>query len=229
MRIGCNQVIETEVLNSSGNYETQVTGCEKYIYLRDLEGRRTSEGVLFGDFGASWRLNRDRPVSDLIVGRLPKTLLLMGVALTISFLLGVPLGIISAVRQYSKLDYAVTILRLFRLRHAHVLLRAAADHALLDPAQGRADTVPAAGQLRGSTQLYIPWLGTTTAGSTLDRGLHLILPGSRALPGVCCRLEPLRACQYAGRTAPGLRAHGAAARQGSVRARSSPSMPCATP
>ena len=65
--VGCRSPIEKEVENEEGEYETAVTGCNEYVYLRDLAARRQSNGVLFGDFGASWRLNRDRPVSDLIV------------------------------------------------------------------------------------------------------------------------------------------------------------------
>ncbi len=38
---------------------------------KDLEDRSASSGVLFGDFGNSWRLNRDRPVTDLLLTRLP--------------------------------------------------------------------------------------------------------------------------------------------------------------
>ena len=178
LRIGCNQVIEKEVLNESGEYETQIVGCQKYIYLRDLEGRRTSEGVLFGDFGASWRLNRDRPVSDLIVGRLPKTLMLMGLALLISFVIGVPLGIISAVRQYSKLDYAVTSFAFFGsamptfffgliLIMLFSILPKSAGLPYLPPGSSEA--------VRNWT---IPWFGTITAGSALDRGLHMILPAA---------------------------------------------------
>ena len=178
LRIGCNQIIEKEVLNKSGEYETQVTGCQKYIFLRDLESRRTSKGVLFGDFGASWRLNRDRPVSDLIVGRLPKTLLLMGLALLISFVIGVPLGIISAVRQYSKLDYAVTSFAFFGsamptfffgliLIMLFSILAKNAGLPYLPPGSSEA--------VRNWT---VPWFGTVTAGSALDRGLHLILPAA---------------------------------------------------
>jgi peptide/nickel transport system permease protein len=178
LRIGCNQVIEKEVMNKSGEYETQVTGCQKYIYLRDLEARRISKGVLFGDFGASWRLNRDRPVSDLIVGRLPKTLLLMGLALLISFVIGVPLGIISAVRQYSKLDYAVTSFAFFGsamptfffgliLIMLFSILAKNAGLPYLPPGSSEA--------VRNWT---VPWFGTITAGSALDRGLHLIMPAA---------------------------------------------------
>ena len=34
---------------------------------QQLVGRRTSNGVFRFDFGRSWRLNRDRPVTDLFL------------------------------------------------------------------------------------------------------------------------------------------------------------------
>ena len=66
--------------------------------------------MLFGDFGNSWRLNRDRPVTDLLLSRLPKTVQLMGISSLLALLLGVPLGVYSAVKQYSRFDYIFTTL-----------------------------------------------------------------------------------------------------------------------
>lgn len=78
--------------------------------LKDIVDRRTSRGILFGDFGLSWRLLRDRPVSDLIASPIPKTLQLIGLETRSSLIIGIPLGIYSAVRQYSKFDYIFTTL-----------------------------------------------------------------------------------------------------------------------
>ena len=94
--IGCRKAIEALVRLSDGSEETREIGCSEYVYLKDLVNRRSSKGVIRGDFGLSWRLLRDRPVSDLIVSRLPKTLELMGLSILISFIFGVPLGIYSA-------------------------------------------------------------------------------------------------------------------------------------
>ena len=38
----------------NGNIETRTIGCSKKVYLQNLVGRRTSNGVFFGDFGRSW-------------------------------------------------------------------------------------------------------------------------------------------------------------------------------
>ncbi len=60
-----------------------------------------------GNFGFS--LINGQPVADQIVARLGPTSLLMGSALLIGTLVGIPLGILSAVRQYSVLDYIATV------------------------------------------------------------------------------------------------------------------------
>jgi ABC-type dipeptide/oligopeptide/nickel transport system permease component len=58
--------------------------------------------VLQGDLGRSYYLGRD--VTSLIAEALPRTLQLAAVALLFTVLIGVPLGIISAVRKDSWLD-----------------------------------------------------------------------------------------------------------------------------
>jgi peptide/nickel transport system permease protein len=59
-----------------------------------------------GDFGYSSRMNQ--PVFDVITDRLPNTMKLAGVSLVITLLIALPLGILSAVKQYSKTDYTLT-------------------------------------------------------------------------------------------------------------------------
>jgi len=61
-----------------------------------------------GDFGVS--IVTQEKVSRLIRSRLPYTLGLTTAGMIISLLLGVPAGVISALRQYSGLDYSVTFL-----------------------------------------------------------------------------------------------------------------------
>ena len=62
--------------------------------------------ALTGDFGYSF--SSVRPVRDMIGGRLPATLELMLTAFVFAALLALPLGIFSAVSQYSLLDYLGT-------------------------------------------------------------------------------------------------------------------------
>lgn len=63
--------------------------------------------MMKGDFGTSL-IRRGVPVSEMIMNRMPNTLLLMGASTLIAFLIAVPLGILSAVRPNTKLDYTVT-------------------------------------------------------------------------------------------------------------------------
>ena len=61
---------------------------------------------IHGDWGYSFRTGR--PILTEIVGRLGATLELDGLALLVSLLLAVPLGIISASRRGSRLDSSLT-------------------------------------------------------------------------------------------------------------------------
>src|SRR6266576_3510006 len=62
--------------------------------------------VLSGDFGISF--STGRPVGDMIVERLPATLELMSVSFVFAALVAIPLGVYSAVRQYSLFDFSAT-------------------------------------------------------------------------------------------------------------------------
>ncbi|QUL98683.1 MAG: ABC transporter permease [Candidatus Fermentithermobacillus carboniphilus] len=62
--------------------------------------------VLKGDFGRSFV--DGRPVMDHILERLPYTLYLNFIVMIIIYLVAIPVGVISALRQYSKFDHAVT-------------------------------------------------------------------------------------------------------------------------
>ncbi|MFH5187388.1 ABC transporter permease [Paenibacillus sp. TAB 01] len=62
--------------------------------------------LLHGDLGFS--LSNFTPVQHLISERLGPTFLLMGVSLLVGLLIAIPLGILSATKQYGKLDYLTT-------------------------------------------------------------------------------------------------------------------------
>jgi peptide/nickel transport system permease protein len=64
--------------------------------------------LLHGDFGTSYTFG-NKPVIDLIGDRLWNTVVLQGISLLLGILIAVPIGIISATRQYSRTDNAVTI------------------------------------------------------------------------------------------------------------------------
>ena len=64
--------------------------------------------VLQGDLGMA--VTTKRPVAVEILDRLPNTLTLMAVAWVVTLWIAIPVGILSAIRQYSKFDHAVTTL-----------------------------------------------------------------------------------------------------------------------
>lgn len=76
--------------------------------------------ILAGDFGESmeWR----RPVSEVIGDRLWMTVLISFFALILTWGIALPIGIISAVRQYSIADYAFTFLSFIGLAIPNFLL-----------------------------------------------------------------------------------------------------------
>ncbi|MCA1031060.1 ABC transporter permease [Bacillus timonensis] len=61
-----------------------------------------------GDFGTSL-VRKGTPVSELVMNRLPNTILLMVVSTLLAVLISIPFGVLSATKPYSKTDYSVTI------------------------------------------------------------------------------------------------------------------------
>jgi peptide/nickel transport system permease protein len=74
--------------------------------ITDSRGER--KGILRGDFGFSYKTRK--PVLDEILDRLGNTVYLMTITLIIVFVIAIPIGIISAVKQYSIFDIAATTL-----------------------------------------------------------------------------------------------------------------------
>lgn len=66
----------------------------------------TRRGILRGDFGFSFRTRQ--PALKEIWLRLPNTLYLMSVTLLLALAIAIPIGVLSAVRQYSLFDIAAT-------------------------------------------------------------------------------------------------------------------------
>jgi peptide/nickel transport system permease protein len=62
--------------------------------------------VFSGNFGISFTTGR--PVAEMLLERLPATLELMSVAFAFAAIVAVPLGVYSAVRQYSLFDFSAT-------------------------------------------------------------------------------------------------------------------------
>ncbi|HXH83179.1 MAG TPA: ABC transporter permease [Candidatus Tectomicrobia bacterium] len=69
---------------------------------------RYMAGALRGDFGDSLRYRRD--ALDLVLERLPATLLLAGTAILLTLVVAVPLGVLTAVRRDTVADHLGTML-----------------------------------------------------------------------------------------------------------------------
>ncbi|MEZ4516816.1 MAG: ABC transporter permease [Chloroflexota bacterium] len=87
--------------------------CAKFNQERGLDQPITTQFFIFagdmvrGDFGDSIRFKR--PVSEILIERLPQTIELGIAALTIAVMIGIPLGIISALKRNSAVDVATMI------------------------------------------------------------------------------------------------------------------------
>ncbi|HEX9988098.1 MAG TPA: ABC transporter permease [Chloroflexia bacterium] len=79
-------------------------GINVDIFGWHIEG----SGALTGDFGRSLQVQKGRPVMELMGERLGPTLSLTATSLIIAILLALAIGIVSAIRQYSRLDYTIT-------------------------------------------------------------------------------------------------------------------------
>ncbi|MEK7276345.1 MAG: ABC transporter permease [Chloroflexota bacterium] len=174
--VGCRKPVEEIVVDSRGRESLQVIGCNEYVTMKNLEGRRVSRGIILGDFGLSWGILRDRPISDLLWSRIPRTIQLIGISTLISLLIGVPIGVYSAVRQYSRFDYAATTFAfigssmptfffglILILIFAITLKRA--GWIYLPP-----------GDAVGVRNYTMPLLGVIKAGSFIDQIFHMIMP-----------------------------------------------------
>ncbi|HEY6201779.1 MAG TPA: ABC transporter permease [Candidatus Limnocylindria bacterium] len=80
-------------------------GLDKPVTQRYVEW---VTGAARGDFGTS--LLTDEPVTQRIGERLPNTLMLAGAAFVLSVLLGIPIGLIQALRRGSPLDHVLSFL-----------------------------------------------------------------------------------------------------------------------
>ena len=174
--VGCAVPGQARLRYPDGRIEMIEDGCQQYVTMTDLIDRRTSRGILFGDFGLSQVILRDRPISTLIASRLPYTLQLMGASLLISLLIGVPLGVFSAVRQYSRFDYTMTTVSFIGSSIPTFVIGIICIFAVAAKEAGLPYLPP--GNAVANSDYVVPFIGTVVAESSLDRFLHFIMPCS---------------------------------------------------
>jgi peptide/nickel transport system permease protein len=115
--------------------------------------------MLQGDFGYSFATYE--PVLDNIAARIGPTLLLMGTALIIAYLIAIPVGILSATKQYSFIDYLTTTFSFFGISIPNFFLGLGAIYIF------------------GIVFPIFPTGGMNTLGSSggfVDTFMHLVLP-----------------------------------------------------
>jgi len=92
-------------------------GIDKPMYIQYFKWMRN---ILQGDLGRSLEWNR--PVSELIAERLPWSLTISFSAFIFVYLIGIPIGTLSATRQYSIRDYIFTFIGFIGLATPNFLL-----------------------------------------------------------------------------------------------------------
>lgn len=94
--------------------QVEIAATEKMFNLGDplwLQYLYWLKNAVHGDFGTSYYSNR--PVLDEILVKLPTTVILALSATALSLLVGIPLGVLSAAKQNSLLDYGSMTLSTF--------------------------------------------------------------------------------------------------------------------
>ncbi len=133
------------------------------------------KGILRGDWGTSWKYQKNKPVLGLIKDRLPATLWLMVSSTLISLLIGIPLGVFSAVRQYSFFDYFFTAFSFIGISIPAFWFGLLIISASLI-AKSKGWFYFPAGDVLAIRDYKVPGLGIVEAGSFLDRIMHLVMP-----------------------------------------------------
>ncbi len=173
---------------NSSALQPKVVGCDDYVYLAELPKLHpaivSSRGILRGDFGLSSVIARSRPVGDLIKSRFGPTMQLMTISLILSLLLGVPIGIYSAVKQYSKFDYFFTTVSFvgsamptFFFALLLILVFSVFPVFLVDQLPW-IPRLPPASNVALRPYEVASWLPKIQPGGLADQVLHLLMPVS---------------------------------------------------
>jgi peptide/nickel transport system permease protein len=109
--------IVEQMIGTEGTYSEQSMRALRAFFGLDqpihVQYGRWLGRVLQGDLGTSWRTGL--PVVEMIGSRLQVTLELTVGAMLVALAIGIPLGIVSARRENTRLDHAVRLLSLFSL------------------------------------------------------------------------------------------------------------------
>lgn len=186
--VGCYLTRTEQVVEQNGQMVTVPAGCDQYVFLSDIPDLhpaiRSSRGILRGDFGNSTVIRTGRPVWGEMMSRLPATLELMLISTFLSFLIGIPIGIYSAIKQYSRFDYTFTTISFigssmptFFFGLLLILLFSVFPNLLQDQFPWLPKLPPGS---REAVRSYMvaEWLPRIQPGTGIDRFLHLLMPVS---------------------------------------------------
>jgi peptide/nickel transport system permease protein len=112
------------------------------------------------------------------MSRLPRTVELMLISYAISILIGIPLGILSAVKQYSAFDYTVTTVAFFGSSMPTFFFALLLIMTLSIGLKGLGLPYLPSGNALAPKAYTMPILNEVTPGSVTDVLLHLIMPVS---------------------------------------------------
>jgi len=184
--VGCYLPRDEQVVVQDGQRVTIPAGCDQFVFLADIPelhpAVRSSRGILRGDFGNSTVIRTGRPVWGEMISRLPATLELMMISTFLSFLIGVPIGIYSAIKQYSRFDYTFTTISFigsamptFFFGLLLILLFSVFPNLLQDQFPWL-PKLPPGSRVAVRPYLVAEWLPRVQPGTGLDRFLHLLMP-----------------------------------------------------
>src|SRR4029077_8920903 len=105
--LGLDQPIVVQYAQWIGGRAPGGLGPHQRIFVQYAQG---IGGLVHGDLGYSYI--SENPTLDEIAPRLPISAKLAGMALSFAVLFGIPLGVISAVRQNTPLDYVLRVVSL---------------------------------------------------------------------------------------------------------------------
>lgn len=152
----------------------QNLGLDQPVHIQYLQWMAS---FLTGDFGYS--LSQMRPISEILPGVIWNTLQLTIVTLVLIFLLGMVIGVIQAVRQYSRLDNSLTFAALFfySMPSFWFGLMLILVFSLMASQWGWPIVLPASGITSVDYDFLSGW------GKFVDRLTHLLLPATALAVG----------------------------------------------
>ena len=184
--VGCYLPRDEQVVIQDGERVLIPAGCDQFVRLADIPEIHpavlSSKGILRGDFGNSTVIRTGRPVWGEMMSRLPATLELMLISLLLSFALGIPIGIYSAIKQYSRFDYTFTTISFIGAAMPTfffgllLILAFTVFPNLLQDQFPWLPKLPPGSRVAVRPYTVAEWLPRVMPGTPLDRFLHLLMP-----------------------------------------------------